>query len=276
MLTKYNTIDLSSIYYNNTSLNLRKSEDVQTIKNEIFPWHLLLHFNLINGFDHTNLQHIENLKKSAKRYNIYWRKITPQGVLYNHFDKFIKITNFLPNIIGNKLIEIGLGFGGFSYTAKKIGFNVTCTTLNKPQEIEEKSWKLLDINPVIFKMGHNSFSELLKDGSNANIIYSCGVPFNRDFSIKSDVDPYDNNWFDDVSYWFPIIDDVFENLSDEGFFFSYHNYHLKQSLANGLIAKMKAKYASNVELFFNSYAMPLENKKVPVTNMMLIKSKHFC
>jgi len=273
MQNRNKTIDLTNINYNNILLNLRKSEDVQIFKNQIFPWHFLLHFNLINGFDHTNLHHIDNLKKLSKRYNnINWSQITPQGILYSHYKKFISITNKLPNIVGNKLIEIGVGHGGFSYTAQKVGFNVTCTTLNVPQEIVEKSWELLEINPITFKMGHNSFSELLKDDSKANIVYSNGVPFNRDFSIKNNVDPYDNYWYDDVSYWFPIVADVFENLSDEGFFFSYHNYHLSQSLANDLIFKMKAMYNSKCKLLFHCYAMNLENKQIPVTNMIIIKN----
>ncbi|KPA14803.1 hypothetical protein MHK_004984 [Candidatus Magnetomorum sp. HK-1] len=226
---------------------------------------------MINGFDHTNLKHIENKKKECKRYDIHWKKITPQGVLHNHFKKFIDISKQLPNKIGNKLIEIGVGFGGFSYTAQKSGFDVTCTTLGEMSDVEKKSWELLNLNPVYFKMGQNSFSELLKDGIKPNIIYSCGVPFNRDFSVKNNIDPFDDYWFDEISYWFPIIDDVFVNLSDGGFFFSNHNYHLNQSLTNDLIVKMKTKYGPKCDLLFNCYAMTLENKKVPVTNMFIVK-----
>jgi len=248
-------IDINGLY-----LNLKKTNDIEYFRELIFPWHFLLHFDNIHGYTHDNRE-VEQLKKLSKQGGYKnWEYLTPHGTLLYQYKTFIKMISLLPDIAGKKLIEIGTGKGGVSYSAKSSGFDVICT--NFPLSAYEKSTNMLNLNPKEFRMGSNSFTELLQKGEKADIIFSNGVPFNRDSSRNS-------KWIKNVDFLYSVFEDATSSLPEKGFLFSWHNYQLNRNiikeLANRLMSKIKCK------VFVQFLYKKPNNKLIEVTDLTIIK-----
>ena len=244
-------VKITKLPINGYNLNLKNKKDILLFRDLILPWHFLVHYDLSLNYDPLKNENVENIYT------------TPHGTLLYHYKTFINMISFLPYTIGKNFIEVGTGSGGFSYVANKAGFNVTCT--NYPVSNYEKSCELLKLSPVEFRMGKDSFSQILQNGSKADIIYSYGVPFNRDFLYTTSVNPRDEYWIDSLDYWFSTLDDAMSHLSERGFLFSWHNYRLSQLLAQQLANKLMSKYKCKVIHQF------LYKNKIEYTNFTIIK-----
>jgi len=261
-------LDITKININGINHNLRAIGDILKFQNQIFPLHFLLHFDLNLGFDPMdNQQNINLINYNNKKRYLHWSNLTPHGTLLFHYQQFINMIAFLPDIIGKKFIEIGTGIGGGAYIAKRCGFNVVCT--NYPISSYNKSCYLLNLNPVEFRMGVDSFSKLLRNDEKADIIYSYGIPFNRDFSRSKTVDPKDEFWIDNLDYLFLTIDDAVSHLAERGIFFSWHNYRFSSMLVKEIANKLMSLYKCKI------ICQLVKKNQVEITHLTIIKGYNF-
>jgi len=203
----------------------------------------------------------------------------PHKQLHSMYMQFI--SNIHHPYSGINFLEIGIGAGGISYTAKHLGFDVISTDIGHGlyEEAGNISRQLLSIEPIHFVVGKQKMEPLIKfkNGKKADYIYLSGVPFNRRY--KANGQPYivqDKPWPDRCIWykddeWVDFLDDIFKNLNINGQFINLSIYALPEELTLKIKDKLYNKFSNAIEIKFLFYPIQKENISTSITDLRMTR-----
>lgn len=169
---------------------------------------------------------------------------------------------------GKNLLEIGVGSGGFSFIAKKFGFDVVSTDngIGLYEKAGEVSRGFLNIKAIQYSVSFKtSISEVVKFKNNrkADYIVMIGVPFNRE-TINSNVIYYD------ADKWCKVLIDFYNNLNPNGIFLDIGVYNCRKEITEQIRDNLLKTLHKEVKIEFNfDNFNPVNNEFM--TNIKMIK-----
>jgi len=258
-------INFKSIQIDRTGkcYDLTNMDDLITVCDILFPQDFLNKFNNVHGYYPTKKeckQQIEFIADHSYDKKINPEILIPSNKLLANFYDFIEYISSISSVIGNKLVEIGIGLGGLSYIAKRLGFEIICSDLNAGIFEYQQKWDFLNLKPVYFCLGKSSILSIIN--SKVDIIYLKAVHFNRRKAYISPKDIGDEHWFDTVEEWLPFLNDMFFHLNKGGYLICRHNYGIPPSLAKKIINKLEDIYKNNISVKFGFSHFELKNCQI--------------
>jgi hypothetical protein len=182
---------------------------------------------------------------------------------------------------GRNFLELGVGAGGVSFTARALGFDVVATDAGQGKfpRSGEVARELLSIRPIDFLLTPgNSLAPLMqfRNGQKADYIYMDGVMFNH-FYINGQIVTIPDKPFPDCWKWYGqdewiiVLEDIFAQLNPGGCFINNNVFVLPESLASDLKNVMAGKYGKACRMEFTYSENPCFQPPVPMTNMRMTR-----